>query len=42
MGSVWGEKMSRAVERAIEKRLPVLTVNASGGARMHEGLYSLM
>jgi len=42
MGSVWGEKMSRAVERAIERRLPVLTVNASGGARMHEGLFSLM
>ncbi len=42
MGSVWGEKMSRAVERAIEQQLPVLTVNASGGARMHEGLFSLM
>lgn len=42
MGSVWGEKMSRAIERAIEQRLPVVTVNASGGARMHEGLYSLM
>ena len=42
MGSVWGEKMSRAIERAIEQRLPVVTVNASGGARMHEGLFSLM
>ena len=42
MGSVWGEKMSRAVERAIAQQLPVLTVNASGGARMHEGLFSLM
>ncbi len=42
MGSVWGEKLARAVERAIELRLPVLTVNASGGARMHEGLFSLM
>ncbi len=42
MGSVWGEKLARAVERAVEMRLPVLTVNASGGARMHEGLYSLM
>ncbi|HWV24425.1 MAG TPA: acetyl-CoA carboxylase, carboxyltransferase subunit beta [Thermomicrobiales bacterium] len=42
MGSVFGEKMTRAVERAIEERLPVLTVNASGGARMHEGLFSLM
>ena len=42
MGSVWGEKMARAVERAVEERMPVLTVNASGGARMHEGLFSLM
>lgn len=42
MGSVWGEKMVRAVERAVEMRMPVLTVNASGGARMHEGLFSLM
>lgn len=42
MGSVWGEKLARAVERAVEQRLPVLTVNASGGARMHEGLFSLM
>jgi acetyl-CoA carboxylase carboxyl transferase subunit beta len=30
------------VEKAIERRIPVLTVSASGGARMHEGLYSLM
>ncbi len=42
MGSVWGEKLARAVERAIADGLPVLTVNASGGARMHEGLFSLM
>jgi len=42
MGSVWGEKLARAVERAAERGLPVLTVNASGGARMHEGLFSLM
>lgn len=42
MGSVWGEKMSRAIERAIAQQIPVLTVNASGGARMHEGLFSLM
>jgi len=42
MGSVWGEKLTRAVERAIERELPVLTVNASGGARMHEGVFSLM
>lgn len=42
MGSVWGEKMARAVERAVAEGLPVLSVNASGGARMHEGLFSLM
>lgn len=42
MGSVWGEKLARAVERAIDLKVPVLTVNASGGARMHEGLFSLM
>jgi acetyl-CoA carboxylase carboxyl transferase subunit beta len=42
MGSVWGEKLARAVERAAAEGLPVLSVNASGGARMHEGLFSLM
>ncbi|MGB3329613.1 MAG: acetyl-CoA carboxylase, carboxyltransferase subunit beta [Thermomicrobiales bacterium] len=42
MGSVFGEKMSRAIERAIDEQLPVVTINASGGARMHEGLFSLM
>ena len=42
MGSVFGEKLARVAERAHEERLPVLTVNASGGARMHEGLFSLM
>ena len=42
MGSVWGEKLARAVERAVAVRYPVLSINASGGARMHEGLYSLM
>jgi acetyl-CoA carboxylase carboxyl transferase subunit beta len=42
MGSVWGERLVRAVERGAEDGLPVLTVNASGGARMHEGLFSLM
>jgi len=42
MGSVWGEKLTRAVERACEHGWPVLTINASGGARMHEGLLSLM
>jgi acetyl-CoA carboxylase carboxyl transferase subunit beta len=42
MGSVFGEKLARVAEHALEERLPVLTINASGGARMHEGLFSLM
>ena len=42
MGSVYGEKLVRAVERCADEQLPLLTVSASGGARMHEGLFSLM
>jgi acetyl-CoA carboxylase carboxyl transferase subunit beta len=42
MGSVVGEKITRAIEHAIERRVPLLIVSASGGARMQEGLYSLM
>lgn len=42
MGSVVGEKIVRAVERAIADRLPVVMFTASGGARMHEGLVALM
>lgn len=42
MGSVVGEKVVRAVERALELRTPLLTVSCSGGARMHEGTISLM
>lgn len=42
MGSVFGEKLARATEQALAEQLPILTVNASGGARMHEGLFSLM
>lgn len=42
MGSVFGEKLVRAAERAVAERLPLLTISASGGARMHEGLFSLM
>ena len=42
MGSVFGEKLVRAVERCAESGLPLLTISASGGARMHEGLFSLM
>jgi len=42
MGSVFGEKLARAVERAQEARIPLLTISSSGGARMHEGIFSLM
>ncbi len=42
MGSVVGEKVSRAAERAIDKKQPLVTVSASGGARMQEGIFSLM
>ena len=42
MGSVVGEKFTRAVELAAERRLPLVTVAASGGARMQESAYSLM
>lgn len=42
MGSVYGEKLARAAERAIRERLPLVSFNASGGARMQEGLFSLM
>ena len=42
MGSVVGEKVTRAIERATEKRLPVIIMSASGGARMQEGILSLM
>lgn len=42
MGSVVGEKITRAFERAAEKHLPLILFTASGGARMQEGLVSLM
>ncbi len=42
MGSVVGEKVARLVERATDERLPVVIFTASGGARMQEGLVSLM
>lgn len=42
MGSVVGEKITRLFERATELRLPVVGFTLSGGARMQEGLYSLM
>jgi len=42
MGVVVGEKIARAIERAIEGRLPAIVVSCSGGARMMEGALSLM
>ena len=42
MGEVVGEKITRLIETAIEKRLPVIMFCASGGARMQEGMVSLM
>ncbi|MFH1238522.1 MAG: acetyl-CoA carboxylase, carboxyltransferase subunit beta [bacterium] len=42
MASVVGEKISRAIEKAIEKQIPVIIVSSSGGARMQEGILSLM
>ncbi len=42
MGSVVGEKVTRSVERAIEKRAALIVVSCSGGARMQEGALSLM
>jgi acetyl-CoA carboxylase carboxyl transferase subunit beta len=42
MGSVVGEKITRAIESATAERKPVIVFSASGGARMHEGILSLM
>ncbi len=42
MGAVVGEKVTRAVERSMEKRMPLVVVSCSGGARMMEGVVSLM
>ena len=41
MGSVVGEKITAALERAIEHKIPAVVVAISGGARMQEGLFSL-
>lgn len=41
MGAVVGEKFCAAIDRAIEENLPFVSVSASGGARMHEGVVSL-
>jgi acetyl-CoA carboxylase carboxyl transferase subunit beta len=42
MGSVVGEKVARAVERALMRRIPLILVSCSGGARMQEGILSLL
>ena len=42
MGSVVGEKAARAIERALSREIPLVVVSASGGARMQEGVLSLM
>lgn len=42
MGSVVGEKIARAIERAIKHEAPLIIVSCSGGARMQEGILSLM
>lgn len=42
MGSVVGEKLTRLIERGTEGNLPVIIISTSGGARMYEGMFSLM
>ena len=42
MGSVVGEKLTRLIEAGTEKELPVVIISTSGGARMYEGMFSLM
>jgi len=42
MGSVVGEKITRTIERATKNKWPVIIISASGGARMYEGMLSLM
>lgn len=42
MGSAMGEKLTRAIERCLKTRTPLITVSCSGGARMQEGILSLM
>src|SRR6185295_14061660 len=42
MGSVVGEKIARLARRSAEKRIPLILVSTSGGARMQEGVFSLM
>ena len=42
MGSVVGEKLTRLIEATTERELPVIIISTSGGARMYEGMFSLM
>ena len=42
MGSVVGEKITLAIERCIDRKEPLIIISCSGGARMQEGIYSLM
>ena len=42
MGSVVGEKLTRMMETATERALPIIIISTSGGARMYEGMFSLM
>src|SRR5208337_1915481 len=42
MGAVVGEKLTRLIEAATDKGLPIIIISTSGGARMHEGMFSLM
>ncbi len=42
MGSVVGEKITRAIELAIDEKIPFISVTSTGGARMQEGIFSLM
>jgi acetyl-CoA carboxylase carboxyl transferase subunit beta len=42
MGSVVGEKLTRLIEAATDRRLPLIIISSSGGARMYEGMFSLM
>ena len=42
MGSAAGEKITRAIEQALEQKVPCIIFSASGGARMQEGIFSLM
>jgi acetyl-CoA carboxylase carboxyl transferase subunit beta len=42
MGSVVGEKLTRLIESATDKALPVIIISTSGGARMYEGMFSLL